>query len=55
LILTLFNVSIGTYYLNNGDRYEGEWKEGYINGKGRKFDSQSNFIEEGILPEGVLN
>jgi len=28
LILTLFNSSIGKFFCNNEDRYEGEWKEG---------------------------
>jgi len=40
--------------LNNEDIYVGEWKEGWINGKGRKLNSKSNIIEEGIFVEGVL-
>jgi len=36
--------------LNNGDRYEGEWKNGYFIGKARKFNADSQLIEEGIFP-----
>jgi len=54
LILSLFNILIGEYFLNNGDIYKGEWKEGWINGKGRKFDSKGKLIEEGTFVKGVL-
>jgi len=40
--------------LNNGNRYEGVWKAGWINGKGRKFDSKGKLIEEGEFAKGVL-
>jgi len=48
----LFNALIGKYFLNNGSRYEGEWEEGWINGKGKKLDSKGNLI--GIFTGGVL-
>jgi len=32
LILTLFNAWIGKEFYNNGDRYEGEWKDGKPHG-----------------------
>jgi len=32
----LFNPLIGEYFKNNGDRYEGEWKNGEFNGQGKK-------------------
>ena len=54
LILTLFNALIGKYFYNDGARYEGEFKDGGINGKGKKFDSKEKLIEEGIFAEGVL-
>ena len=41
LILTLFNTFIGKYFWNNGDRYEGEFKDGKRHGQGKK----SDFIE----------
>jgi len=41
LILTLFNTLItGKFFYNNGDKYEGEWEAGWINGKGNKFNSK---------------
>ena len=36
LILTLFIDSIGEYFRNNGDRYEGEYKDDKIHGQGNK-------------------
>ena len=36
LILTLFDDSIGIYFWNNGNRYEGEWKDGNKHGQGKK-------------------
>jgi len=36
LILTLFNALIGKKFYNNGDRYEGEWKDGKKHGQGKK-------------------
>ena len=36
LILTLFNALIGKKLYNNGDRYEGEWKDGKTHGQGNK-------------------
>jgi len=50
----LFNALIGKYFYNDGARYEGEFKDGGINGKGKKFDSKEKLIEEGIFAEGVL-
>jgi hypothetical protein len=36
LILTLFNAFIGEFFYNQGDRYEGEWKDGKKHGQGNK-------------------
>jgi len=36
LIITSFNDSIGNMFYDNGDRYEGEWKDGKRHGKGKK-------------------
>ena len=36
LILTLFDDSIGTQFGNDGNRYEGEWKDGKKHGQGKK-------------------
>ena len=36
LILTLFDDSIGEWFGNDGDRYEGEWKDGKYHGQGKK-------------------
>jgi len=36
LILTLFGYSLGKEFLSNGDRYEGELKDGLYHGKGKK-------------------
>ena len=49
LILTLFNAWTGEFFYNNGDRYEGEFRDDWINGKGKKFDSNGKLIEEGII------
>jgi len=38
LILTLFNDLIGEFFCNDGDRYEGEWKDGKKHGQGNKSD-----------------
>ena len=38
LILTLFNTLIGEFFCNNGNRYEGEWKNDNMHGQGRKSD-----------------
>jgi len=38
LILTLFNIFIGEFFYNNGDRCEGEWKDGNMYGQGKKSD-----------------
>jgi len=32
----LFDDSIGKWFWNNGDRYEGEWKDGKEHGQGKK-------------------
>ena len=37
-ILTIFNILIGEYFWNNGDKYEGEFKDGQENGQGKKRD-----------------
>jgi len=50
----LFDLSIGKFFFRNGDRYEGEFKEGYFNGKGRRFNSKGNLIEEGLFFNGIL-
>jgi len=47
LILTLFNTLIGKFFCNDGNIFEGEWEAGWINGKGKKFDSKGKLIEEG--------
>ena len=36
LIFKLFDDSIGKWFGNSGDRYEGEWKDGQKNGQGKK-------------------
>jgi len=36
LIQTLLDDSKGKEFWNNGDRYEGEYKNGIIHGKGKK-------------------
>jgi len=36
LILTLFDDSIGKSFYNNGDRYEGEFKDSKYHGQGKK-------------------
>jgi len=37
LILSLFNtLIIGKFFYNNGDRYEGEWKDNNMHGQGKK-------------------
>ena len=38
LLLILFNALIGKYFWNDGDRYEGEWKNGNKHGQGNKSD-----------------
>jgi len=37
LILTLFDDLIGKWFGNNGDRYEGEYKDGFMHGQGKKY------------------
>jgi len=32
----LFDDSLGKGFWNNGGRYEGEWKDGVMHGKGKK-------------------
>ena len=49
LVLTLFNTLIGKFFCNDGNRYEGEWKAGWINENGKKFDTKGKLIEEGIF------
>ena len=44
----------GKYFCSNGDLYEGEWEVGWINGKGKKFNSTGKLIEEGKFADGVL-
>ena len=36
LILTLFDALIGKFFTSNGDTYEGDYKEGTLNGQGKK-------------------
>ena len=38
LILTLFNTLIGKFFCNDGNRNEGEWKDGNMHGQGKKSD-----------------
>ena len=38
LILTFINILIGQFFSNNGDRYEGDWKDDIVNGHGKKSD-----------------
>jgi len=38
LIISLFNVFIGKKFWNNGNRYEGEWKDDTMHGQGKKSD-----------------
>jgi len=54
LILILLGGPIGEYFWINGDRYKGEFKEDFFNGKGKQFDSKGNLIEEGIYLFGNL-
>jgi len=44
LFLTLFNASIGEKFCNNGDRYEGEWKDDKIQGLGKKSDLSNDVL-----------
>jgi len=53
-ILTLFDPSIGKFFYIDGRRYEGEFKEEKINGKGRRFNSKGKLIEEGLYKNGIL-
>jgi len=32
----LFNALIGKFFWNDGDRYEGEWKDNKMHGQGKK-------------------
>jgi len=36
MILAMIDDSIGKWFGNNGDRYEGEWKDGNRHGQGKK-------------------
>jgi len=36
LILTLFDDSLGKWFGNNGDKYEGEYKDDKMHGQGKK-------------------
>ena len=36
-IQTLFDDSIGEWFGNNGHRYEGEFKDGFRHGQGKKY------------------
>ena len=36
MTLALFNALIGKEFLNDGDRYEGEYKDSYKDGRGKK-------------------
>jgi len=38
LILILFNTLIGKFFNSDGERYEGEWKDGMKHGQGKKSD-----------------
>jgi len=48
LILTLLDDSIGKWFGNNGDRYEGEWKDGNRHGQGKKQVITLWFIDSNI-------
>jgi len=32
----LFNASIGKFFWNDGEKYEGEWRDGKMHGQGKK-------------------
>jgi len=49
LILTLFDDSIGEWFGNDGDRYEGEWKDGKYHGQGKKQVITLWFIDSNIV------
>jgi len=36
--LNLFNAFLGKFFSNDGDRYEGEWKEDKKHGQGKQID-----------------
>lgn len=33
-VLVMFQLILGTYYYTNGNKYQGEWKNDKVNGKG---------------------
>ena len=44
LIQTLFNTLTGKFFCNNGDIYEGEWKDNEKHGKGKKSDLLNDLL-----------
>jgi len=49
LILTLFDDSIGKLFWNNGDKYEGKFKDGKEHGQGKKQVITLWFIDSNIV------
>jgi len=49
LIQTLFDDSIGKWFWNNGNRYEGEWKDDKKHGQGKKQVITLWFIDSNIV------
>jgi hypothetical protein len=43
----------GIYVWNNGNRYEGQWREKKYHGSGRQYDARGNLKYKGIWAEGV--
>ena len=42
------------WYAKSGNCYEGEWKDGKENGKGKKFNKNGKLIEEGRWENGTF-
>ena len=43
---------MGSFYWKNGDRYEGQMKNGEMHGKGKLFYNNGNVLE-GIFENGI--
>ena len=54
MILTFFDPSIGKKFFSDGGLYEGEFNENNFDGKGRRFNSKGQLIEEGLFKNGSL-
>ena len=46
------NWMMGSFYWKNGDRYEGQMKNGEMHGKGKLFYNNGNVLE-GIFENGI--